>query len=89
MHCCTTSTALHYIDVLQCQEECDEGQYGLGCAHQCQCLNGGDCHPVTGECHCAPGWRGEHCGERICEQEELWGLGCNNICTYHQNNTRL
>ena len=87
MHCCSINCQC--IVVMQCQEECEEGYHGQDCALQCHCLHGGECDPVTGECVCGPGWRGETCGERICQQEELWGLACNNLCTCHQNQTRL
>ena len=38
-------------------------RWGLGCQEECQCLHGGSCDPVTGECTCHPGYLGEECDE--------------------------
>ena len=40
---------------------CNKGQYGPSCQFNCDCLNDASCHPITGECHCAPGWTGTKC----------------------------
>ena len=41
--------------------ECPPGTYGNNCAHRCECHNSAECDPVSGECICAPGWRGSSC----------------------------
>lgn len=41
---------------LYCNETCTPGFYGESCQQVCQCQNGADCHSVTGECICAPGF---------------------------------
>lgn len=40
---------------------CPEGFHGLECQQKCQCLNGGRCHPVIGDCQCPSGWVGPLC----------------------------
>ena len=40
---------------------CPPGKYGRDCRMTCQCRNSAECDPVSGECICAPGWRGEGC----------------------------
>ena len=44
-----------------CENACERGRYGINCAYRCQCehANADGCHPVTGECVCKEGWRGE------------------------------
>lgn len=40
---------------------CPEGFHGFECQQKCQCLNGGRCHPVTGDCQCPSGRVGPLC----------------------------
>lgn len=40
---------------------CPEGFHGFECQQKCQCLNGGRCRPVTGDCQCPSGWVGPLC----------------------------
>lgn len=35
------------------------GTFGAGCAERCVCAHADGCDPVTGECHCLPGWTGK------------------------------
>ena len=42
---------------------CLLGYYGHGCQEECKC-GAHPCDPVTGECHCPPGFSGPHCDER-------------------------
>ena len=42
---------------------CPPGMFGRNCKHQCQCKNSAECDPISGECICAPGWRGGGCDE--------------------------
>jgi len=44
--------------------ECPAGSYGQNCESRCHCRNSADCHHVTGECICAPGWQGDACDQR-------------------------
>lgn len=46
---------------LYCNETCTPGFYGESCQQVCQCQNGADCHSVTGECICAPGFTVNSC----------------------------
>jgi len=43
---------------------CPAGSYGQDCESRCHCRNSAECHPVTGECICAPGWHGDSCEQR-------------------------
>lgn len=47
---------------------CPSGYYGKDCAKLCSCGEGGQCHPATGKCICAPGRMGQSC------QQGLFGL---------------
>lgn len=40
---------------------CLSGFYGKDCAKLCSCGEGGQCHPATGKCICAPGRMGQSC----------------------------
>uniref|UniRef100_A0A803WFS0 Platelet endothelial aggregation receptor 1 n=1 Tax=Ficedula albicollis TaxID=59894 RepID=A0A803WFS0_FICAL len=35
------------------------GTFGAGCGERCACAHADGCDPVTGECHCLPGWTGK------------------------------
>ncbi|XP_066959442.1 multiple epidermal growth factor-like domains protein 6 isoform X2 [Macrobrachium rosenbergii] len=59
-------------------EKCPEGKYGPGCRRNCKCQNGAQCHPLTGDCQCTPGWRGHYC-HLPCEKG-LWGESCKQSC---------
>ena len=54
-----------------CDDPCPPGTHGANCTSSCQveieiilvmlmivfqCQNQGNCHPVTGNCHCPMGW---------------------------------
>ena len=41
--------------------ECPPGKFGLNCALDCKCQNGGECLPATGGCTCPKGWAGLTC----------------------------
>ena len=34
---------------LMCEHPCPVGTYGLNCLEKCTCINGADCHHVTGQ----------------------------------------
>ncbi|XP_030920188.1 platelet endothelial aggregation receptor 1 [Geospiza fortis] len=40
----------------QCLQPCPNGTFGAGCGQRCVCAHADGCDPVTGECHCLPGW---------------------------------
>ncbi|XP_070554672.1 uncharacterized protein [Ptychodera flava] len=44
-------------------QACPLGLYGADCSENCTCYNDASCHSFNGACYCAPGWRGETCGE--------------------------
>lgn len=45
-----------------CPSACLPGTFGMNCARICQCPGvNHDCHPVTGDCICAPGYHGSNC----------------------------
>ena len=57
---------------------CPPGTYGLDCASQCLCQNGGECDPVTGECLCMPGYHGNHCEDQC--DDGRYGVECSEMC---------
>uniref|UniRef100_A0A8B9S9H3 Platelet endothelial aggregation receptor 1 n=1 Tax=Apteryx owenii TaxID=8824 RepID=A0A8B9S9H3_APTOW len=40
----------------RCRQPCLNGTFGSGCSQQCSCAHAAGCDPVTGTCHCLPGW---------------------------------
>lgn len=70
----------------RCQDECPVGTFGIQCAEICQCMNGGKCYHISGECLCEPGYTGVHCETRLCA-EVVYGLKCNKRCPCHLPNT--
>ena len=75
--------------ILQCQEQCPYGRYGLGCSRTCDCVNGGTCNPVDGSCSCPDGWTGRKCDQRSCLDSTTYGPQCSLICSCDKNNTDL
>jgi hypothetical protein len=59
--------------------ECKNGSYGAGCRGKCLCHNNATCSPLTGECHCSAGWRGQFC-DRPCP-DGYYGQGCKKECS--------
>ena len=67
------------------------GTHGANCTSSCLCQNQGNCHPVTGICHCPMGWTVscvlsplslDSLESTLCDQGEV----CANPCptgTYH------
>ena len=43
--------------------EPQNGTFGASCGQRCECDHADGCDPITGECHCLPGWTGE--GARV------------------------
>lgn len=40
--------------------DCPSGKWGPNCANSCNnCTEHGACSPITGECVCQNGWKGE------------------------------
>ncbi|XP_067118509.1 uncharacterized protein [Centruroides vittatus] len=63
---------------------CQDGIYGPLCEHRCpNCLNGGVCHDLTGDCICPPGFNGTLC-ENACEPG-FFGKDCSQQCFNDQN----
>ncbi|XP_068095530.1 tyrosine-protein kinase receptor Tie-1 isoform X2 [Hyperolius riggenbachi] len=58
---------------------CPENKWGPSCQKDClECLNGGVCHEISGECICAPGFMGTRC-EKAC-REGNFGRNCQETC---------
>uniref|UniRef100_A0A671MJM2 Zgc:158328 n=1 Tax=Sinocyclocheilus anshuiensis TaxID=1608454 RepID=A0A671MJM2_9TELE len=57
---------------------CPTGRYGRDCAQVCLCGEGGQCHPETGRCNCAPGRTGPSC-EQACSRGH-YGAQCRSFC---------
>ncbi|XP_042876340.1 tyrosine-protein kinase receptor Tie-2-like [Penaeus japonicus] len=56
--------------------ECREHQYGRACEEWCpDCMYGGECDAVTGECVCPPGLKGHRCQIK-CNENKI-GKSCN------------
>ena len=69
----------HFLtNCLFCFPVCPVGTYGLNCASQCVCENGGECDPVTGVCLCMPGFHGYKCQDE-CEDGK-YGVQCQEEC---------
>lgn len=62
---------------------CPENKWGPSCQKDClECLNGGVCHDISGECICAPGFMGNRC-EKAC-REGNFGRNCQETCKRDQ-----
>lgn len=58
---------------------CQDKKWGPFCDKDCpDCLNGGICHHVVGECICPPGFMGTRC-EKAC-REGRFGRNCREKC---------
>uniref|UniRef100_A0A3Q0RWE2 Tyrosine kinase with immunoglobulin-like and EGF-like domains 1 n=1 Tax=Amphilophus citrinellus TaxID=61819 RepID=A0A3Q0RWE2_AMPCI len=58
---------------------CPSQKWGPNCIRDCQqCLNGGVCHEVDGDCICPPGFMGTRC-ETAC-REGMFGQNCQEAC---------
>lgn len=59
--------------------ECPSKKWGLSCDKDCpECLNGGVCHALDGDCVCPPGFMGTRC-ETAC-REGMFGRNCQESC---------
>ncbi|KAM8889361.1 tyrosine-protein kinase receptor Tie-1 isoform 2-T2 [Synchiropus picturatus] len=59
--------------------ECPGQKWGLSCDKDCpECLNGGVCHALDGDCVCPPGFMGTRC-ETAC-REGMFGRNCQESC---------
>ncbi|KAM4641074.1 tyrosine-protein kinase receptor Tie-1 [Discoglossus pictus] len=62
---------------------CPDKKWGPSCQKDClDCLNGGICHDISGECICAPGFMGTRC-EKAC-REGHFGRNCQEACKKDQ-----
>ncbi|XP_034270724.1 tyrosine-protein kinase receptor Tie-1 isoform X4 [Pantherophis guttatus] len=62
---------------------CAAKKWGSFCDKDCpDCLNGGICHHIVGECICPPGFMGTRC-ERAC-REGRFGRNCQERCPSEQ-----
>lgn len=53
---------------------CPRGYYGKDCTKLCSCGEGGQCHPTTGRCMCAPGRMGQSCQQGNFKNWRHWKL---------------
>ena len=44
---------------------CPPGRWGDDCGNDCPCLNGAHCDPLSGDCTCGPGWKGNQGGKPV------------------------
>ncbi|XP_041790691.1 tyrosine-protein kinase receptor Tie-1 isoform X2 [Chelmon rostratus] len=59
--------------------DCPSKKWGPYCDEDCpECLNGGVCHDVDGDCMCPPGFMGTRC-ETAC-REGMFGRNCQQSC---------
>ncbi|XP_034066000.1 tyrosine-protein kinase receptor Tie-1 isoform X7 [Gymnodraco acuticeps] len=59
--------------------DCTSKKWGPYCDKDCpECLNGGVCHDVDGDCMCPPGFMGTRC-ETAC-REGMFGRNCQESC---------
>ncbi|KAG0718725.1 Multiple epidermal growth factor-like domains protein 6 [Chionoecetes opilio] len=54
------------------------GFWGKGCQEACSCEHGSQCHHVTGECRCPPGFNGDKC-QFVCPVGS-YGERCDSTC---------
>ncbi|KAM4549221.1 tyrosine-protein kinase receptor Tie-1 isoform 3-T3 [Odontesthes bonariensis] len=61
--------------------DCPGKKWGSYCDKDCpDCLNGGVCHDVDGDCICPPGFMGTRC-ETACRGEGMFGRNCQESCS--------
>ncbi|XP_019953827.1 tyrosine-protein kinase receptor Tie-1 isoform X4 [Paralichthys olivaceus] len=59
--------------------DCPSKKWGPKCDKECpECLSGGQCHEVDGDCICPPGFMGTRC-ETAC-REGMFGRNCQESC---------
>ncbi|XP_034439142.1 tyrosine-protein kinase receptor Tie-1 isoform X5 [Hippoglossus hippoglossus] len=59
--------------------DCPAKRWGPDCDKACpECLNGGECHDMDGDCICPPGFMGMRC-ETAC-REGMFGRNCQESC---------
>uniref|UniRef100_A0A8D0ABG1 Tyrosine-protein kinase receptor Tie-1 n=1 Tax=Sander lucioperca TaxID=283035 RepID=A0A8D0ABG1_SANLU len=64
--------------------DCPSKKWGPYCDKDCpECLNGGWCHDVDGDCICPPGFMGTRC-ETAC-REGMFGRNCQQSCRLELN----
>ncbi|XP_054646609.1 tyrosine-protein kinase receptor Tie-1 isoform X2 [Dunckerocampus dactyliophorus] len=64
--------------------DCPNKKWGPDCDTDCpECLNGGVCHDVDGDCICPPGFMGTRC-ETAC-REGMFGRNCQESCSSELN----
>nr|XP_022306194.1 neurogenic locus notch homolog protein 1-like isoform X2 [Crassostrea virginica] len=67
----------------KCDQKCGKGTYGLNCSEDCgACLNGTDCHHMTGECPsgCEQGWMATEKCDNGCI-DGRYGNNCGKNCS--------
>ncbi|XP_041862493.1 tyrosine-protein kinase receptor Tie-1 isoform X2 [Melanotaenia boesemani] len=63
---------------------CPSKKWGTNCDKDCpDCLNGGVCHDMVGDCICPPGFMGTRC-ETAC-REGMFGRNCQESCGSQMN----
>ncbi|XP_076067849.1 uncharacterized protein LOC143040605 isoform X2 [Oratosquilla oratoria] len=68
--------------------DCPDQRWGPNCANWCpDCQNGGQCHPSSGKCVCAPGFMGPTCSKG-CDKGKF-GSKCQLDCSLFLNSNCL
>ncbi|XP_062602036.1 multiple epidermal growth factor-like domains protein 10 [Saccostrea cucullata] len=74
----------------RCNEECDNGTFGLHCRSKCSghCAGGLSCNKVTGSCPegCEDGWINSYCNETC--RNNFYGENCSFPCGHCANNAK-
>ncbi|XP_056003127.1 neurogenic locus notch homolog protein 1-like isoform X2 [Ostrea edulis] len=72
----------------KCDQECDDGRYGLQCKKTCSghCAGGLPCRKTDGVCTggCTDGWTNSYCNKRC--KKGFYGTSCSQVCGHCAKN---